>query len=99
MIRVGPGNPSGVSAAPPGITDNYYSVGPNNPDNATGLVGTANFSATPLKYFGFYMGSPDTYNVVEVYNGASLLALPTPVSTLPPPPELSLTATRASGCS
>ena len=74
MIRVGPGNPSGVSAAPPGITDNYYSVGPNNPDNTTGLVGTANFSATPLKYFGFYMGSPDTYNVVEVYNGASLLA-------------------------
>lgn len=73
MIRTGPGNPSGVSAAPPGITDNYYSVGPNNPDNVTGLVGTADFSATPLRYFGFYMGSPDTYNVIEIYNGATLL--------------------------
>ena len=73
MIRTGPGNPSGVSAAPPGIIDNYYTVGPNNPDTTTGLVGTVDFSATPLKYFGFYMGSPDTYNVLEIFNGGTLL--------------------------
>ena len=27
----------------------------------------------PLQYFGFYWGSPDTYNVLELRNGGSLV--------------------------
>lgn len=49
---------SGVSAPPPGDVSNYETV-----------VGgaTATFtSAVPLKNFSFYLGSPDSYNTVEL---------------------------------
>ena len=35
---------------------------------------TLTFTA-PTTYFGFYWGSPDNYNTVEVYNGATLLSV------------------------
>ncbi len=54
-------------ATPPGDTSYYYSVGPS-----TSTPGTATF-ASPLSYFGFYWGSPDTYNNLELLSGTSVL--------------------------
>ncbi|MBM3762792.1 MAG: hypothetical protein FJW36_21415 [Acidobacteria bacterium] len=50
-------------AQPPNDTTNYLCVGPVS----TSLV-TATF-ANLLNYFGFYVGSVDTYNSIEFYNG------------------------------
>ncbi|BAY28265.1 hypothetical protein NIES2107_00900 [Nostoc carneum NIES-2107] len=59
------GNLSGVYATPFNDTSKYLSVSPGN--NVT-----INF-AQALDYFGFYWGSIDTYNSVEVYSKGSLL--------------------------
>jgi len=58
---------SGLTAAPPGDTSFYYTVGPSW--TTPGIVSLASLSS----YFGFYMGSPDTYNALELWNGANLL--------------------------
>ncbi|MEA5516264.1 PEP-CTERM sorting domain-containing protein [Nodularia sp. UHCC 0506] len=60
------GNKSGEYATPFGNTSKYLTVSPN-----TGNV-TINFAAA-LDYFGFYWGSIDTYNFVDVYSGGSLI--------------------------
>lgn len=49
----------GNHAAPPGDTSKYLSAGISSDQHSPV---TANFSG--LSYFGFYMGSPDTYNSV-----------------------------------
>jgi hypothetical protein len=59
-----------ITARPPGSTGNFYSVG-TTPAAQSG-PGEVQFS-TGLKYFGFLWGSPDTYNTVTYFNGASVL--------------------------
>lgn len=58
---------SGVSARPIGSLDNYWSL-------QGGQTGTVTFS-TPLSYYGFLWGSPDTsgWNNVSFYDGGALL--------------------------
>lgn len=56
-----------VSAAPPGDTSNYLSQGPGNGGNTTIFLG---FLAD---YFGYYAGSPDTYNGLDFFNGNTLV--------------------------
>ena len=58
---------SGVAARPVGSTGNYYSVGHTGTQQGTGTV---TFSQG-LSYFGFLWGSPDTYNHVTFYSGAT----------------------------
>lgn len=55
----------GTSAPPPGDATRYFSVG------ISGQPGTSSvdFSGFGASYFGFYMGSPDDYNVVTLYSG------------------------------
>ncbi len=60
------GNPS-THAALPNDDTYFFSVGPSTSDPAM-----ISFSSS-LRYFGFYWGSPDTYNIVELYKGSSLL--------------------------
>ncbi len=59
------GNLSGVYATPFNNTSKYLAVSPDN--NVT-----INF-AKSLDYFGFYWGSIDTYNSVDVYSKGVLL--------------------------
>ncbi len=60
---------SGVAARPVGSTGNYYSVGNSGTQQG---AGTVTFSQG-LSYFGFLWGSPDAYNHVSVYSGATLI--------------------------
>ncbi|WP_414550467.1 PEP-CTERM sorting domain-containing protein [Anabaena sp. CCY 0017] len=60
------GNLSGQYATPFGNTSKYLTVSPR-----TGDV-TINFAAA-IDYFGFYWGSIDAYNFVDVYSGGTLL--------------------------
>ena len=64
------GLPNGISARPPGSTGNFWSIG-TSPVEQQG-PGNVNF-ATPVSYFGFLWGSPDTYNQVSFYDGNLLL--------------------------
>ena len=61
------GSVPGSWASPPNDTSNYFTVGPStsNPGVVT-LSGLAS-------YFGYYGGSPDTYNSVSFFNGDSLI--------------------------
>ena len=58
---------AGVAARPVGSTDNYYSVGNKGTQQGTGTV---TFSQG-LSYFGFLWGSPDNYNHITAYSGAT----------------------------
>lgn len=62
--------PNGISARPPGSTGNFWSIG-ITPVAQQG-PGVVSFS-TPVSYFGFLWGSPDTYNTVSYYDGTQLL--------------------------
>jgi hypothetical protein len=54
----------GNYASPPGDTTPYLTIGsPYRPASVT-----IDFSK-PIYYFGFYMGSPDDYNVISFYGG------------------------------
>lgn len=59
-------NSVGSCAQPPNDTSNYLCVGPtqNTPVTAT--------YSSLLNYFGFYVGSLDTFNSLEFYNGSTL---------------------------
>lgn len=57
------GSVSGVSAAPPNDTSAYLTIGP-----ARGQSVTVRFAAV-VNYFGFFAGSLDTYNFVDLYLG------------------------------
>lgn len=59
----------GITAVPPGSTGNFWSVGPSGGQDGPGLVDIAGGA----KYYGFLWGSPDAYNTVSFYDGATLL--------------------------
>jgi hypothetical protein len=61
------GSVGGQWASPPADTSNYFTAGPSTSSPATVDIG---FLAS---YFGYYGGSPDTYNSVSFYNGESLV--------------------------
>ncbi|RCJ34800.1 PEP-CTERM domain protein [Nostoc minutum NIES-26] len=66
------GNVSGQYASPFGNTSKYLTISPvSNVAGGTGSV-AINF-AKALDYFGFYWGSIDNYNFVDVYSGGTLL--------------------------
>ncbi|MDP3818609.1 MAG: FxDxF family PEP-CTERM protein [Methylotenera sp.] len=62
------GSVGGAWASPPNDTSNYFSVGPS-----TSSPATITFS-TLMTYFGYYGGSPDSYNYVDFYNGQNMVA-------------------------
>lgn len=59
---------NGNSASPPGDTTGYLNEG-----STYGSSTSINFGST-LSYFGFFYGSPDTYNSLQLFKGNSLLA-------------------------
>ena len=61
------GDISGVTAKPPADTSSYLTIGPTR----SASVSIA-FSST-MDYFGFYFGSLDTYNFVDLYQNNSLV--------------------------
>ncbi len=62
------GNISGVTAAPPNDTSAYLTIGPARGSSVTIT------SAYALDYLGFYVGSLDAYNYVDLYMGNTLVA-------------------------
>jgi hypothetical protein len=61
-----PGN-SGYAALPPADTSAYFfSVGATH--GQPSLSGVS-FGGNGVSYFGYYMGSPDSYNIVTLYSG------------------------------
>ncbi|GAX39747.1 hypothetical protein NIES4075_07050 [Tolypothrix sp. NIES-4075] len=67
------GSVGGEYASPFGNDSKYLTISPAG-DNVAGGTGSVdiNFSKA-LDYFGFYWGSIDTYNFVDVYSKGSLL--------------------------
>ncbi|MBM3762805.1 MAG: PEP-CTERM sorting domain-containing protein [Acidobacteria bacterium] len=61
------GNIGGVSASPPNNTFAYLTVGPTR-----GATVTVRFQAM-MDYFGFYVGSLDSYNFVDFYRGTDFI--------------------------
>jgi hypothetical protein len=72
------GSASGEFAAPPLDDTTYLSVG--SPGRANPV--TISFSA-PIAYYGFYLGSPDTYNLVRFFSGQNQIAAFTGGDLLP----------------
>ncbi|NYE63421.1 hypothetical protein FHW58_004651 [Duganella sp. 1224] len=64
-----PGN-AGYAAQPPLDPTGFFSVGTTHGQPASSSV---SFAGPGVSYFGFYMGSPDSYNVVTFYSGATTL--------------------------
>ena len=65
-----PGN-SGYAALPPADTSAYFfSVGATHGQPNTSGV---SFGGNGVSYFGYYMGSPDNYNIVTLYHGNTVL--------------------------
>jgi hypothetical protein len=62
------GSLSGNWASPPGDTSNYFSVGPSTSTPGTVLLNSLS------QYFGYFGGSPDTYNSVELWRDTTKLA-------------------------
>jgi hypothetical protein len=62
-----PGN-SGYAAQPPGDPTGFFSVGTTHGQPSSSSVSFAGYG---VSYFGFYMGSPDSYNIVTLYSGAT----------------------------
>ncbi len=58
-----PGN-SGYAAQPPGDNTSFFSVGSTH---GQPLSSSVTFAGPGVSYFGFYMGSPDSYNSVTLY--------------------------------
>jgi hypothetical protein len=73
-------NQSGITARPPGSTGNFWSIGTSGGQAGPGMVTLAGGA----KYYGFLWGSPDSYNSVSFYNGASLLGSFDGSSVYPP---------------
>ena len=62
------GSVSGQYAAPVGDTTTFLTIGTANKPATV----TLSFS-TPVYYFGFYMGSPDSYNSISFYDNTTLI--------------------------
>ncbi len=60
------GSVGGQYAAPPNDNTTYLTVGSGLPGRPNPV--TIDFS-TPISYFGMYLGSPDSYNVLAFNNG------------------------------
>ncbi len=60
---------SSNSAAPPDDISYYYTVGSSSEQRSPGILTLGSLS----KYFGFYGGSPDAYNSIELYSGTELV--------------------------
>jgi hypothetical protein len=61
-----PGN-SGYAALPPADSSAYFfSVGATHGQPSSSSV---TFGGNGVSYFGYYMGSPDNYNIVTLYHG------------------------------
>lgn len=71
----------GVTAVPPGATGNFWSIGTSGNQDGPGVVSLAGGGA---KYYGFLWGSPDEYNTVSFYDGATLLGSYTGSAVYPP---------------
>lgn len=67
------GSKSGQYASPYGDDTKYLTIAPvgSGVAGSTGFV-TLNFKEA-IDYFGFYAGSLDTYNFIDIYNGNQLL--------------------------
>lgn len=70
----------GITAVPPGATGNFWSIGPSGGQDGPGLVTLAGGAS----YYGFLWGSPDGYNSVSFYDGATLLGSFTGAAVYPP---------------
>lgn len=57
-------------ASPPGDASNFYTVGPGAGQSSPGVA----YLGTLAKYFGYFGGSPDTYNTIELWRDNSKLA-------------------------
>jgi len=64
-----PGNP-GYAAEPPGDLTTFFSVGVSNGQPSSSSV---TFGGLGVSYFGYYMGSPDNYNIVTMYSGNTMV--------------------------
>lgn len=64
-----PGNP-GYAAQPPGDPTAFFSVGISNGQPSSSSV---TFGGNGVDYFGYYMGSPDDYNIVTMYSGNTMV--------------------------
>ena len=62
------GDSSGSWASPPADTTNYFSVGPST--GGTTATISLGFDSD---YFGYYGGSPDLYNSIELWNSGSMV--------------------------
>ncbi len=62
------GNISGVTAAPPNDTSAYLTIGPNRGSSVTIT------STYVLDYLGFYVGSLDAFNYIDLYMGNTLVS-------------------------
>jgi len=60
----------GESAPPPNDGTRYFSVGVSGGQVSSSSV---DFAGKGASYFGYYMGSPDSYNVVTLYSGNTML--------------------------
>lgn len=63
------GSSSDNWASPPNDTSNFYTVGPGSGQSNPGTVLLNSVS----QYFGYFGGSPDKYNSVELYMNNSML--------------------------
>ncbi len=64
-----PGN-SSYAAEPPGDVTTFFSVGVSNGQPSSSSV---TFGGLGVSYFGYYMGSPDNYNIVTLYSGNTMV--------------------------
>lgn len=64
-----PGNP-GYAAQPPGDPTAFFSVGVSDGQPSSSSV---TFGGFGVSYFGYYMGSPDNYNIVTLYSGNTMV--------------------------
>ncbi|MGH1393409.1 MAG: Npun_F0296 family exosortase-dependent surface protein [Trichormus sp.] len=67
------GSVSGQYASPAGNTTKYLTIAPKN-TSVAGNTGSVMIDfKEAIDYFGFYAGSLDTYNFIDIYNGNQLL--------------------------
>lgn len=64
------GSSSSNWASPPGDISNFFTVGPGSGQSTPGTVILNSLS----QYFGYFGGSPDTYNSIELWRDTNLLA-------------------------
>jgi hypothetical protein len=61
------GSSPGNWASPPGDDSAYLTVGPGSGQSSPATIALGSLN----QYFGFFGGSPDDYNSIELYNGSN----------------------------